>query len=140
MMSLNVELLESSFKMVAPKADDLANAFYDRLFREHPEVRPMFPESMDEQKKHLVAALAMVVNNLRNPETLTQALNELGLRHIGYGVQREQYPVVGQTLLAALSEVAGSAWTPELEEAWSEAYEAIQSIIYKALDQHRSAA
>ena len=139
-MSLNVELLESSFKLVAPKADELADRFYDRLFREHPEVRPMFPEAMDEQKKHLVAGLAMIVGNLRQPEKLKQALSELGLRHIDYGVKREQYPVVGQNLLATLADVAGDAWSDELEKAWSDAYGAIQSIIYEALDANESRA
>ena len=138
-MSLNVELLESSFNLVAPKADELVSIFYDRLFREHPEVRPLFPEVMNEQKKHLVAALAAVIQNLRNPEGLTQILSELGLRHVDYGVQREHYPIVGQTLLASLAEIAGEAWSDELEQEWSNAYEAIQSIIFKALDAKEAA-
>lgn len=139
-MSLNIELLESSFKLVAPKGDELANRFYARLFREHPELRPMFSDDMAKQKKHLVAALAMVVQNLRKPEQLTQALNDLGLRHIGYGVQRDQYPIVGQTLLATLAEITGDAWNDELQNAWADAYDAIQAIIYKALDDHQAAA
>lgn len=139
-MSLNVELLESSFKLVAPKAEELANLFYARLFREHPELRPMFPDDMSQQKKHLVAALALVVENLRNPETLTKALSDLGIRHIGYGTQRDQYPIVGQNLLATLAEVAGDAWNDELEKAWADAYGAIQTIIYKTLDNHQAAA
>ncbi len=139
-MSLNVELLESSFKLVAPKADELMDKFYTRLFREHPEVRPMFPDDMGQQKKHLAAALGTVVGHLRQPEKLTQYLGELGIRHIAYGTQREHYPVVGQTLLKALAEVAGDAWSDELEQAWSQAYGAIQSIIYKALDEHQAAA
>lgn len=138
-MALNVELLESSFNLVAPRADELVNIFYDRLFREHPEVRPLFPEAMDEQKKHLVAALAAIIQNLRNPQELAHMLRELGLRHIDYGVQREHYPIVGKTLLASLAEIAGDAWSDELERSWSEAYEAIQSIIFEALDNQEAA-
>ena len=143
-MAINVELLETSFKAVAPRADELAEVFYNRLFREHPQVRPMFPQDMTGQKKALIAALAMVVENLRNPEKLGAALRDLAIRHIGYGVVREQYPVVGQTLLASLAEVAGPAWNDQLHQAWADAYAAIQSVIYAALDeydrQHQQAA
>ena len=138
-MSLNVELLESSFNLVAPRADELVNTFYERLFREHPEVRPLFPEVMGEQKKHLIAALAVIIQNLKKPEQLTKILGDLGLRHIDYGVQREHYPIVGQTLLASLAEIAGEAWSDELQTAWSDAYGAIQSIIFKSLDNKEAA-
>jgi len=94
---------------------------------------------MDEQKKHLIAALASVIQNLRNPDQLTKILGDLGLRHIDYGVQREHYPIVGQTLLASLAEIAGEDWSDELETAWSDAYEAIQSILFQALDSKEAA-
>jgi len=139
-MSLNVELLESSFKLVAPNAEALADHFYGRLFRLHPELRSMFPEALDEQKKKLIASLAMVVGSLRNPDTLVAAVRALGLRHIDYGVKREQYPVVGENLLASLEAVAGDAWNDELAAAWTDAYNAIQSIIFDALDDAKQAA
>lgn len=136
-MALNVELLESSFQAVAPKADELANTFYDQLFTDYPAVKPLFANTdLAEQKKHLIAALSTVVGNLRKPDALTKVLGELGVRHIGYGAERAHYPAVGQTLLTALAKVAGDAWTTEMNDAWTEAYGAIQGIIYQALDDH----
>lgn len=132
-MSLNVELLESSFELVKPHADELVDRFYDRLFRENPQVRPLFPDDMRSQKGHLLTALATIVQSLRTPEKLKSYLQDLGLRHISYGVKSQHYPIVGQTLLATLADVAGNAWTPQLEEAWSAAYDAIQSIIFETL-------
>lgn len=125
-MSLNVELLEASFKAVAPHATRLADLFYTRLFREHPEVRSMFPEDMAGQKKKLIASLATIVGALRKPEELGGYLEELGRRHVAYGALEAHYPVVGENLLHCLAEVAGDAWTAELQAAWSEAYGAIQ--------------
>jgi len=139
-MSLNVDLLESSFNLVAPKAGELMDRFYGRLFKEHPEVRSIFPDSMDDQKKHLATSLATIVGSLRQPEKLKKYLEDLGLGHVQYRVEREHYPIVGQTLLTALAEVAGDAWNAELEKAWADAYGAIQSIIYGALDAQGSAA
>ena len=138
-MALNVDLLESSFQAIAPKAEELADTFYDLLFTEYPAVKPLFAKTdLAQQKKHLIAALSTVVGNLRKPDALTKVLGELGIRHIDYGAQREHYPAVGQTLLAALAKVAGDSWTQELNDAWAEAYGAIQDIIYKALDDHEA--
>jgi hemoglobin-like flavoprotein len=138
-MSLNVELLESSFALVAPQADELVDDFYNRLFTQYPQIRSMFHSPMEQQKQYLIAVLAMVVTNLRNPEVLTKNLGELGLRHAAqYGVSREQYPIVGQILLESLAHVAGDAWNDELQQAWTDAYAAIQSIIYAVLDSYEA--
>jgi len=131
-----VELLESSFKAITPKAGELADTFYDQLFRDHPEVKPLFEKAdMADQKKALIGALALIVANLRNPEALEGAVKGLAGRHIDYGVQREQYPVVGQTLLDSLARVAGDMWNKELHDAWAEAYGAIQGIVYTTLNE-----
>ena len=139
-MGLNIELLQSSFELVKPSADELVDRFYDRLFRDYPEVRPLFPEEMGLQKGHLLASLVFVVENLRSPERLTTYLQDLGLRHVNYGVEPKHYPAVGRTLLATLAEVAGDAWTDELQQAWADAYAAIQSIIFEALQKSGHAA
>jgi hemoglobin-like flavoprotein len=34
----------------------------------------------------------------------------------------KHYPAVGAALLASIAEIADSAWTPECEQAWSEAF------------------
>ena len=42
--------------------------FYDRLFEVAPQVKAMFPADMTEQRKKLMATLAVVVNGLANLE------------------------------------------------------------------------
>jgi len=122
-MALKVELLEKSFALVAPKAQELADAFYSSLFADYPAVKPLFAKvALPEQKKKLLASLALVVNNLRKPKVLVPALEDMGLRHVDYGARKEHYPAVGATLLKSLAKVAGKAWNKELEQAWSEAY------------------
>jgi len=130
-MSLNVELLEQSFALVAPQGDELVDAFYRNLFSDFPQVKPMF-ENVDvtEQKQKLLASLKLVVENLRRPDTLIPALEGLGSRHVEYGAQEAHYPAVGQTLLKSLAEIAGDAWNDELNEAWSDAYGEISKIMF----------
>ncbi len=68
---LKVELLESSFKMLAPRAHEFVGAFYDHLFASYPETQRIFTNTdMAEQRNKLVSALVLVIENLRNPEAL----------------------------------------------------------------------
>lgn len=123
---LKIEMLESSFALVAPRGEELVAVFYDKLFSKHPEAKPFFENSdMGEQKKKLLQALVLVVNNLRKPDVLGPALKQLGQRHSALGVQPEHYPIVGGVLLETLGEFAGGAWTPELKQAWADAYGAV---------------
>jgi methyl-accepting chemotaxis protein len=129
-MGLNVELLESSFNLVAPKGEALVNRFYERLFKKYPSVKPMFKKTtMKEQKKKLLASLVLVIQNLRHPDKLTGALQQLGARHVAYGTKPAHYEAVGENLLAVLGEFAGNAWTPAVKQAWTDAYGAITTIM-----------
>ena len=92
-MSLNVELLEQSFERIKPRAEEFVASFYENLFAAHPEVKPMFAETnMAKQRKHLLAALVLVVENLRKPEVLGDALKSLGAKHVGYGDDTRTLP------------------------------------------------
>ena len=129
-MSLNVELLEQSFAAVAPHGQQLVDTFYRRLFNDYPGVQPMFQNvEIAKQKQKLLASLKLVVDNLRKPDVLTNALESMGARHVEYGTRAEHYPAVGATLLASLAEVAGNAWTDEIARAWSDAYVVISQIM-----------
>ncbi|CAE6776092.1 methyl-accepting chemotaxis protein [Nitrospira defluvii] len=129
-MGLNVELLESSFKLVAPQGDALVTRFYERLFEKYPVVKPLFKNaSISEQKKKLLASLVLVIQNLRHPEKLTPVLQDMGARHVAYGAKPAYYDAVGENLLAVLGEFAGEAWTPEVSQAWTDAYAAIKTIM-----------
>jgi nitric oxide dioxygenase len=129
-MTLQIELLESSFQAVAPRGEEFVTAFYERLFTSFPQTRAFFASTdMKEQRKKLLGALALVIQNLRKPEVLTSALQGLGQRHVSYGVLPEHYPIVGGVLLETFSDVLGDRWTPAYHEAWAQAYEAICALM-----------
>jgi hemoglobin-like flavoprotein len=129
-MSLNVELLEQTFQSVAPQADAFAASFYSTLFDDAPAAQPLFVHTdMNKQKKMLVSALAYVVENLRNPEALSETLQGLGARHVGYGALTPHYPIVGAALLKTLETYLGEAWTPAAQQAWTDAYGAVTDMM-----------
>ncbi len=129
---LNIDLLESSFKLLAPQADRLAERFYENLFEVAPGVRPMFPDDIAGQRKALIASLGAIVGNLRTPEKMVEYLNGLALRHVDYGAAEAHYDVVGEVLLKTMAEIAGDLWSDELERAWGAAYGAIKQTMIAA--------
>lgn len=133
-MAINVELIKESFNVgLVPKAEELAEFFYNDLFTRYPEVKPLFEKTnMASQKKKLMASLKFLVDNLENSTALSDALTALGQRHAAYNVKAEHYPMVADCLLAALSNALGDKWTPELREAWTELYMTAAGIMQKA--------
>jgi hemoglobin-like flavoprotein len=117
-----IKLVQDSFAKVAPISEQAAVLFYDRLFEVAPSVRAMFPDDMKEQRKKLMATLALVVNGLTNLEAVLPAASALAKRHVSYGAKAEHYPVVGGALLWTLEKGLGDAWTPEVSDAWIAAY------------------
>jgi hemoglobin-like flavoprotein len=129
-MTLQIELLESSFQAIASCGEAFVTAFYERLFTRFPQTRAFFAATdMKEQRKKLLGALALVIQNIRKPEVLTSALTGLGQRHVNYGVRPEHYPIVGAVLLETFADFLGERWTPAYHDAWAEAYEAICAIM-----------
>jgi hemoglobin-like flavoprotein len=117
-----VKLVQDSFSKVAPISETAALLFYDRLFEIAPQVRAMFPSDMTEQRKKLMAMLAVVVSGLGNLSSILPAASVLAKRHVGYGAKAEHYPVVGAALLWTLEKGLGDAWTPAVADAWGAAY------------------
>ena len=117
-----IKLVQDSFAKVAPISEKAAELFYGRLFEIAPQVRAMFPDDMTEQRKKLMATLAIVVNGLNNLDAILPAASALAKRHVAYGAQPAHYPVVGQALLWTLEQGLGSSWTPDVAAAWTGAY------------------
>ena len=135
-MSLNVQLLETSFALVRDRQDEFTQCFYSNLFADYPEVKPLFKSTnMEEQAKKLFASLVLVVNNLKKPDKLTESLKGMGNKHVDYGVLPKHYPMVGMNIVKVMSIVLKEEWTPEMEKAWTEAYSAIAAIMLEGAEE-----
>jgi hemoglobin-like flavoprotein len=140
-MSLNLDALETSFDLVAPRGDELMDDFYSRLFAAAPAVRELFPADLKRQKTMLLATLVLLRKSLRNLDTITPTLRRLGACHVAYGARPEHYPLVGSTLIASMAALAGRDWKPEYEQAWSAAFEIVAAaMLAGASESEREAA
>ena len=124
-----IERLERSFNLLAPRGPELVDRFYAHLFAKHPALRPMFPSDMGDQKKKLLASLVLVIENIRKTEKLEQPLHDMGERHVGYGAAPEHYPVVRDTLVSVMADMAGEAWNDQLTQDWNGALDFVSSVM-----------
>lgn len=117
-------LVQESFARVAPIADVAAQLFYSRLFDIAPEMATTLFKQVDmaAQRKKLMQALALSVKTLEKPAVLVPVLQDLGRRHVAYGVRDEHYDTVGAALLWTLEQGLGEAFTPDVREAWAAVY------------------
>ena len=130
MPPLNVSLLRSSFALVIDRQPELTTRFYELLFDRYPSVLPLFSGvRMQDQQRMLGEALVALLEHIENADWLADHLTALGAKHVQYGVTDDMYPWVGECLLAAIEEAAGSAWSAELGTAWSDAYAAIAGLM-----------
>jgi len=127
-----VKLVQDSFQKVVPIAATAADIFYDRLFEIAPQVRPLFPADMADQKEKLMKTLGVAVQNLHQVETILPVVQELGVKHVAYGVKDEHYDIVAAALLHTLEKGLGKAWTPELKDAWTETYLTVAGVMKQA--------
>ena len=133
--ALQVELLEQSFEKVKPQAKEFAASFYQNLFTDYPDAKPLFAHTnMAEQSNKLLASLVFVVENLKKPGALTEALQGLGARHVNYGALPAHYPLVGNTLLKTFEQYLGECWTAETKQAWVDAYRVITEVMLSGAD------
>lgn len=129
-MSLDIKLLETSFNSVRPHMVEFSATFYKNLFVIYPELKPLFQNAdLATQEKKLIASLAIIIENLRNPQELTLALKSLGAYHHQLGTLTEHYPCVGQALIETFATYLGSDWNAETETAWLDAYNFISNVM-----------
>ncbi len=117
-----ISLVKESFDLIEPIAPQAAALFYANLFDADPTLQRLFKGDLVVQGIKLMQMISLAVSKLNQPEVLMPALQNLGRRHAGYGVQDHHYDTVGAALLKTLRQGLGVAYTPEVEEAWTEVY------------------
>jgi hemoglobin-like flavoprotein len=117
-----IVLVQESWKSVLPISEKAAELFYGRLFEIEPSVRELFPDDLTEQGAKLMKMINIAVNGLSNLESIVPAVQDLGVRHVGYGVKDEHYDAVGEALIWTLGTGLGDAFTDEVKDAWVTVY------------------
>jgi hemoglobin-like flavoprotein len=123
---IQIRQVQQSFGKAATKRSFITSLFYDRLFELNPKLRPMFGSlNLQEQGCKFMEMLALVISSLNDPVKFKQRLENMGERHLYYGVKREHYTTFGSALLWALEKGLGKDFTPAVREAWRAFYDMV---------------
>ena len=127
-----IEMVQNSWGQVKPISEQAADMFYAKLFEMDPDIKPLFKGDIKIQGRRLMAMITTAVNNLHQLETILEPVQDLGRRHVDYGVKPEHYDTVGAALLWALGQGLGDGFTSAVEAAWTEAYTILAGVMKEA--------
>lgn len=99
-------------------------AMYELLFRD-PQIAALFNQANQKsgaQLHALAGAIIAYAKHIDDLGALGPAVERIAQKHIGYAILPEHYPHVATALLAAIQKVLGEAATPEVMDAWGQAY------------------
>lgn len=131
---MDANALQRSWDRVTEHGEQVPLYFYSHLFVSYPEVRPMFPLSMSNQRDKFVGALGRIVSHADQIENDAAFLQHLGRDHRKYAVVADHYNAVGASLCATLKHFLGPEWDEELAGHWTAAYQVIARMMVEAAE------
>ncbi len=130
-----IEIVKATAPVVKEHGHAITERMYEIAFNERPEYRRFFEnthmKSETEGRKQaakLAASVYAYANHIDELDKLGDAVEHIAKAHVKTRVIAEQYPVIGECLLAAMKDVLGDAATPSVMEAWTEAYNSLADI------------
>ncbi|NQU60303.1 MAG: hypothetical protein HQ512_04165, partial [Rhodospirillales bacterium] len=133
-------LVQETFKLAEPNAAGIAEMFYNRLFELNPALKNLFKGDMQTQGEHLMSMIKTAVEGLDNLDAIVPAVQDLGRRHVDYGVKDEDYGTVAEALLWTLEQGFGDGFTPEVKGAWTTVYTLLATVMQDAAHEVQGAA
>ena len=121
-----IAIVKSTAPVLEVHGEEITKVFYRRLFENNPELKDMFNmtnQKKGTQPKALANAIFKYACHIDKLELLGDAVASITEKHSSLSITPEMYPIVGKNLLDAIKEVLGDAATPDVIDAWAEAYD-----------------
>uniref|UniRef100_A0A0G4HCC2 Globin domain-containing protein n=1 Tax=Chromera velia CCMP2878 TaxID=1169474 RepID=A0A0G4HCC2_9ALVE len=101
-------LIHTSFDNVLERTttEELGVRFYEIVFETAPHLQKLFKKPRRLQGRVFANVAALLISGIENPRFLTQELQRLSLRHVGYDIRPEHIPVFGNSLMRTIKEAA----------------------------------
>lgn len=128
----HLQLIKDTIPTLRENGSALTSYFYDRMLRLNPELKEVFNmghQRTGGQAKALAAAVLAYAENIENLAVLGDAVNQIIAKHVSLNIKPEQYSIVGENLLASISEVLDVPMDSELIRAWEGAYTQLANIL-----------
>ncbi|EXU96155.1 bifunctional nitric oxide dioxygenase/dihydropteridine reductase 2 domain protein [Metarhizium robertsii] len=124
--SEQMKIVQSTIPALEQHGMAITSLLHKRLLDSHPELKNVFNTTHQvtgEQPAALAHAVWAYASNIDNPAALQTTLSRIGHKHASLGITPEQYPILGEGLLAAIKTVLGAAADDQVLDAWGAAYE-----------------
>lgn len=129
-------IIRQTVPVLEAGGEDLTRHFYSIMFRDYPEVRPLFNQAHQasgQQARALANAVLQYARHIDEMEALGPLVGQIVNKHVSLQVQPEHYPIVGECLLRAMRELLGEdVATDAVLEAWGAAYQQLADILIAA--------
>ncbi|MBP1202135.1 nitric oxide dioxygenase [Duganella sp. 1411] len=129
-------IITATVPILEQGGEALTRHFYLTLFRDFPQVKPLFNQANQQdgnQQRALANAVLMYARNIERLEQLGPLVSTIVNKHVSLQIQREHYPLVGASLLKAIREVLGAeVATDAVIDAWAAAYGQLAAILADA--------
>ncbi|VDS09769.1 Flavohemoprotein [Paracoccus haematequi] len=119
-----IALVKATVPALERHGPAITEVMYRRLFR-NGHIAALFNHANQQsgtQRLALAQAVLAYARNVDNLPALGAAVERIAQKHVGYAILPEHYPFVAEALLGAIGEVLGEAATPEILQAWGEAF------------------
>ncbi len=120
-----IEIVKSTAPVLEEHGEAITKVFYKLLFDNHPELKDIFNmtnQKKGRQQRALANAVFKYACHIDKLEMMGDAVETIAQKHTSLSVPKEAYPIVGANLLKAIKVVLGDAATPDIMNAWEEAY------------------
>jgi nitric oxide dioxygenase len=127
--------VKATAPVLAEYGTTITKHFYKRMFANHPELKNVFNQAHQQsgsQPEALARAVYAYAANIDNLGVLGGAVAHIAHKHASLNIRAEHYPIVGENLLAAISEVLGDAADQPTLDAWAAAYGQLAGILIGA--------
>ncbi len=114
-----IDLVQGTWKYVAPKSDETAAMFYGRLSQLNPASRQAFNADATDQGRDLMQTITEHVDSLTMLETIAPGVEAVGGRRRELESANEAGDSVEQALLWTLEQQLGPAFTDDVDQAWT---------------------
>ncbi|NXU57294.1 NGB protein, partial [Turnix velox] len=134
------DLIRESWRRLSANPVQHGLVLFARLFDLDPDLLPLFqynckqfsspqeclsaPEFLEHVRK-VMLVIDAAVSHLEDLSCLEEYLCNLGKKHQAVGVKVESFSAVGESLLYMLEKCLGTAFSPDVREAWSKLYSAV---------------
>ncbi|WP_158736004.1 NO-inducible flavohemoprotein [Alteribacillus sp. YIM 98480] len=126
-----IETVKATAPILEARGEEITTHFYKRMFERNPELLNVFNQTNQKkgrQPQALANSVLAAAKNIDQLENILPVVKQIAHKHRSLQIKPEQYPIVGENLLAAMKEVLGDAATDDVLSAWEEAYGVIADV------------